>query len=1186
MARLMRRFVAYLVLAMMVVTTVPVMAVSPPGSLEVPDPEDWGVPGELRLLQATEAEVINELTVVNAANGMLSGVEAYEVPRVATSGPYTLHTNDPHQPSQPSVLQLVPDTPNGTLPGVLQLLLDRPLLVKIYIRNGENINWVDARLTIRPFGFLEIFDIFPGSVDVNVDNDTSTGDAAGNDMSIRLRTVMENRSRDISIIPLRYQLQLRGGLGIEIKRLGPENNDMPIDITVMKSFRYSGINYTWFLEYKVDHIPERGYMSLTAEQVNVTAETGKVMDLISQLFNDTVGEGTRLADVSGPYTIRHITTDAMDYVHATIGYLKIASRGGDPMMEEASWVTARVKPPDEASIVPREFSLWFDSPGFNRTFDHINWTATNLSRLELEYYDDRENNTQAQAIIDAAPTNIRVKISEVRSGELGRVARIHFTSTTPVDLLSFDEWAFNGDDRRKYLHTHVELADLPTDAWLNGTLDVGGQPYELLLPDPYAGSFIPQMLDAVMITLASKLFNIGQTLKSLPENLLSMPDMEGLTTVEFPNPGDHLGRLEMWLTSDHYVLTEPGTDFFAFYNDTVEPEGSMVQTGFSARLMDIRSFHATFKDRKQIVMDSRYNREFRALFIDVKNHANASLWFSNLPHNISLELTDEELIYMGDGTVDRIQYASEIGDQYMKLWLEGVPGGIHFLMGDIRSGVDVLLGEIDAMGLQISNGPVLSMDGDHLLLNLDASGHSAASVYITGLSEIMMDRGDQNTISLKSGGEPFSVLVDDEMEDLHLRANLDPLPSSVEAEVTDMLGLSDISIPSLQDVTSVLDFASIIYSVSELADDVLVGVGEATGNIVAGMGTFSSNLTFSFDGDTNMDLAATIIRGGDVPVPEAPWVHGLWTNMMPSSQGEVLMNSKVYISGISPKGSIALRSSAESTQLGLSLEGFTPKLDHILLNINGSSKIDEGSGKDVWLYMSDLSTPIDLELLLDIEIDVSIGGTVAGDLVLKTSQPMGPLHMRTRIRDENVATVEVVLSNVPKEASLSYSYSQDLALGIQLSDELRLAFLKMTRDTGSMEAPTTAVTFHEMPPLVNLTIKNEGIFDMDSSNPLSSNEGIFDMDSSNPLSSFPSIKVVTNRPGLDILVDIDGRSLGNKADLFMDARNVEELSLGSQDDELRFSAGNLEFLHIGISGLVYGDGTPHGVRRLSPDRCG
>ena len=93
-ARLARRTAAYLVLAMMVATTVPVDAVAPPGSLAIPDPEDWGVMTELQALQATEASLINEPTVVDASTGMLSDVRGYSLARTPAMGPFDLHSSE------------------------------------------------------------------------------------------------------------------------------------------------------------------------------------------------------------------------------------------------------------------------------------------------------------------------------------------------------------------------------------------------------------------------------------------------------------------------------------------------------------------------------------------------------------------------------------------------------------------------------------------------------------------------------------------------------------------------------------------------------------------------------------------------------------------------------------------------------------------------------------------------------------------------------------------------------------------------------------------------------------------------------------------------------------------------------------------------------------------------------------
>ncbi len=1145
---------AYLVLAMMMLIAVPVDAVAPPGSLSVPDPEDWGVMAELQAVQATEASVINEVSVVSTTTQMLGDVSAHDLARDPAMGPFDLHTSTPPYPTVPDVISLVDDTPDGFIPPGLQLILDQPFMMQVYNESGDTENWVEA--FIRPtIGSIDRW------VQVDIDNDTSTGDAEGDDIRFRMGVVLENISRNITLLPPTFQLKVRGGVGMEIERLGTGNEDLAIDVTVFKSFRYSGISYTWFLDYEVDRVPERGYMSVTAENVNVSAEPGRLLDLIMQFINGTGNDttGTRLSDITGPYTIAHTSTEQVE-VQASLGYIKLGQNPGDDRkyFEEASWLTANVRRPMEGVPPPTTFDLWLDSPSFNRTFDQLRWSANGPSKLELEYFDARENDTQAKALVEIAPTDLRFKIVS-KQEEVGEVSNIHYIASGPVEVLRFDAWDFSGGNRRKYLHTHVELHDLPMELWLNGTIDVGGQEIATLRPDPRAGNFIPQMLETIMVGLTSKLFNIGQTLRALPQSLLEMPELEGYMDLKFPDRSSHLGMLEMWLTSNHYVTVEEGTDFLAFYNDTHEEMAdNMVQSGFSMRLMDLRSVHAEFKDKKQIILDSRYNRELRGLFIDPINDANASIRFSNIPHNISLELLNDQIVYMGDGTVDRLEYTSEIGDQYIKFQMEGVPGGMHFSLGEEQTGLNVLIGEIDAISVQVTDGQLRTMAGDHLLVEKDATGSTSVSLRISGIRSMEMDRGERNTVSLETGGQPFGVLIADEENDFHVSAKIDPIPRNIETELSDLLGLSDIETPSLQDVTSVLQFANMMYQISDLADSVLVAMGDATVGMIEGLGGFSSNLTFSWNGDKNMDVAASVTHGGPNPVPLAPWVHGAWVNMLPTSDGSVVMDAKVYLSGIAPKGSIDLRSTTEDTHIELSMEGFAPKSDHLLLLVNGSSLIPDGSGRDIWLYMSDLATPLDLDLTVDLTADVSIGGAVAADITIETSHALGALHMRSRLRDENVATVEAYLSNVPQRTDLSLQYSQNILLDVELSEAIRLAHVKVSRELRGEEAPATSITLHDVPPLISLSVTGGGDFDMDASN---------------ILANLPDLQVTTNKPGMDMILDIQGRSLGNKVDLFMDARNIEEVSMTLQDKEYRISAGRLEYFQVTASNIQYSKGT-------------
>jgi len=341
-----------------------------------------------------EAGIIDDVSVVDTTTGMLSDVRGHSLPRDPAMGPFDLHTSTPPYPTVPDVIGLVDDTPDGFLPDAIQLILDQPLRMTVYIQSGDHENWVDVYL--RPtIGALDRW------VEVDIDNDTGTGDIAGNDIRMRVGAVVENISPNFTLVPPSFTLKVRGGIALEVERLSNDSQDTPLDVTVFKSFRYSGISYTWFLDYEVDHLPERAYMSITAENVNVTAETGKLMELIQRFINGTNdANGTRLTDITGPYTIAHTSTDEVE-VQATLGYIKLGQNPGDDRkyFEEASWLTAKVRRPDPGLPPPTDFALWLDSPAFNRTFDQLRWTANGGSRLELEYFDARENDTQAKAVI-------------------------------------------------------------------------------------------------------------------------------------------------------------------------------------------------------------------------------------------------------------------------------------------------------------------------------------------------------------------------------------------------------------------------------------------------------------------------------------------------------------------------------------------------------------------------------------------------------------------------------------------------------------------------------------------------------------------------------------------------------------------------------------------------------------------
>ena len=53
------------------------------------------------------------------------------------------------------------------------------------------------------------------------------------------------------------------------------------------------------------------------------------------------------------------------------------------------------------------------------------------------------------------------------------------------------------------------------------------------------------------------------------------------------------------------------------------------------------------------------------------------------------------------------------------------------------------------------------------------------------------------------------------------------------------------------------------------------------------------------------------------------------------------------------------------------------------------------------------------------------------------------------------------------------------------------------------------------------------------------------------------VGAIWKQTGLDVLVDIKGRSLGNQVDVFLDARDLKDISMARSGDEYRIS-GDIE----------------------------
>ncbi len=1131
----------------------PAISAAPGGALEVPAPPDYGVLGTMKGVQANETAALGEPEVVDAASLALSGVVGLDAARTPATGDYQLRDDVPPPAPYPTVLEGISQSPYSNLTNFLDLIFDQPLMVMVKVRSGPYINWVSVRL--MPNLLADVAWAY-----VNIDNDTGTGDASGNDVRLRLAPVRDRWNWSGSIIPPKFAVEFRGsGLAAEIERLDPGSAALPINTTFMKWFRYNEINYTWFLEYGLDRLPGRAVLKITTDRVEVGASPGELLSrLLDLLTNASIGNGTMLTDLSGPYRLSSTVDEPVTRLNASLGYLRILTPepGVEAKLDSASWLTVRLHPSLLYSSLPNTFMLWLDSPAFNRSFDHLNWTADLPSRLVLEYVDDRgDNYTQARGAVEDMPRSFRVKIDNVTES-VGGVSKVHYTTSERVGVILFDEWEFFGKDRRDaFLHSHVELADLPRELWLNGTLDIGGQAFAALEPDRTVRNVVPQMLDTLMVRISSKLFTIGRTLRSLPQNILNMPDRKGYTTLEMPGSGPGLGRLDFWLSSGHHLTVDPSSDFFAFYNESFPNlTGKMVQTSFSGRLLDVRAFHSSFVGAKHVDLESMYNRELRALFIDPGADANASLYFSNVPHNVSVDLAEDTLTYRADGAVDRVVYTSAIRGKYLRLLVESLPGDLVVYQGEDDSGMSAAPGAIGSLELQIADRGVRTMAGDHLLVEIAEDGTAAASVRVSGLGEARFRR-DTNHVSLRTGGGPFGVLIDDRTERLFVRARLDPLPTAVESDITDILGLGGLEFPSLSDMTSVLEFATIVERISELGDDVLEAVSDISTTAVAGLGTFSEDIALNYTVQGGLDLVAEARHEGAADVPPAQWAHGAIVHMVPSA-GEVLLDAKVYLTGLPPEASISVGTVGDTTKLRLRLAGYAPEHPHVLFELDGLSLTSGGAARDVWLYMEGLTSPMDLTVGLDLATDMRVGGRMSGSIDLVSSVPLGAVHARMRSREPQLSTVEVLLPRLPGSFELDFAYEGGVALSAELSAPLEFAFVKLSRDLRGEFAHSATVTIHDIPRAMSLSVQPPGTFDMDAAS---------------PVANLPLVAMDASSDGLDVLADVGGHAIGSKADVHLDARDARGVTMTPSGDEWRVVAGSLSFAHLRIDSLPYSE---------------
>lgn len=1049
-------------------------------------------------------------------------------------------------PNTSVLFDALEDTPFLNYSSVFDFLVSTgPLTYAVFTDCAGVEKWVNGSL--RPTfdiefanGSLQFVD-WDRWVEVDCDDNPSTGAPGGLDLRVRLTPIVQNLSFGTApgSGPLRLPtptLSFVGGVALELERLGPLSPVRPVSVAAVKSFSYDQNNYVWFVHLDLPDTPSAFFTTVTSDVVEI--QGGNVGETVRNLLQGLVGvldNYTYIAELRGPYRLGWDFTGALGELTLSAGYARYFSGSGTPVLAERTWFDVGVAPGAGESGVPSQVRARLDSESFNQSFDYVEWNASAPSRLRLHYFDDRENFTYAEATLDEMPTRLEATVDTFGTGE-NSTTSVRYEASAPLAHMEYDEYIFLGREEDRYIHTHVLLRDVPTSIVINGTLDVGATLSEPGIQPRSGISLVGELIDRVMVRVASKLYSVGHTLRSIPNNILNLPDDKGWVSIDLP-AGGAIGTLEFWLTSGRHVNTTG--NFVAFYNDTntstPTPPGS-VGTSLSGRLDNIECLVAGFFQERaagttcvssvtaqgtMLTLVTQGARPLTVLFLDGPRNSTAVARVSNLPNVFSFRIEPQRVTYSASSRVGSIEYLSEIEGHYTRIRLADLP--TFFQMdesaGNIR--VETLVDPVSGRGgialfeFQVSDGAPYSLPDDHLLVYQDPTVN-AVSVRLRELAALRYDQEPGGNVQLRSaGGRPFAMTFINRSEPLSALLYFNPLPAQLDVRLPGSLqNVDPIPLPRLGTLSSVLDFSHIIFGIDEFGKGIVGMLSQVGVNLANGIGAFDQNFSFAFDSDANTTLIASVSKGEWAPADDSTWVHGLRSRqrVSPANNTTLDLTTKLYLSGLPQHMEFSLNVEAEILTVNATLIDFTPAFDYIAIETDSASPDPLDQPKNIRFYADGILPHTDIQLSVTFRSDLSIGGLVVGDMNVNTTSPLQNFYVRLTTRTPRPTAVEVLIPEIPVAMSTRAVFGDGISISHHASDPVEFVFVRMARGILSPEYSAFAI-FHDVPPSVDMQVPPPPPFEVANSN---------------PIRNFPNITLSTTAPGLDLVADVDGRALGSR----------------------------------------------------------
>ena len=375
-------------------------------------------------------------------------------------------------------------------------------------------------------------------------------------------------------------------------------------------------------------------------------------------------------------------------------------------------------------------------------------------------------------------------------------------SVQSIQSIEYDSWHKRGDIATDHSKLSLELRDLPTSIAVFGSFELGSTESSDTSLDTGANlDFMSKILDSVILNLVNLFLDVGDIINSVPGEAISvltgdagagglnsfagrdvnllMTDnlLSSRVSMEISVLSLQIGSSPHPIAQDDHIIISKDRDL----NQVVGEFGvrePIVPVASSIRFSGLSEF--TFSDDnltniQSVGIKTNSDESFRFSFIEhdrssLENFSFQSLYLSDIPNNISIELDEESLSYVANEGIELISYVGLDGEQRQAANIHDMPAEFMFEFGEQTSFIAET--PISTVEVQISNSsdPV-TMTGDHFLFHHDSNNEtSTISTRLTGIQELgwippieegSLGSSGRGTAFLKSAGDrPMSINVD------------------------------------------------------------------------------------------------------------------------------------------------------------------------------------------------------------------------------------------------------------------------------------------------------------------------------------------------------------------------------------------------------------------------------------------